>query len=844
MLIFVDKYIWDSEKMLSFQNSFRSEDVLKKINDAISAVDNDVNDAMRLFMECLKDAAECMKKRVCVNGRRKGFDWFDEECKAQRRLVRKLLKKFRRSLEAHDRVSFCQVRRQYKNLIFRKKRQYNQTMIDTLVSSVNCQKEFWDNVHKIIPKRKTVKNQISADDWYKHFKNLLEEDVLDDVSNDDEYELYNELSFNRPISIEEVLLALRKLKLKKAEGPDGIGGEILKYAADFIAPFLVKIFNTLFDKGVYPESWCESIILPLYKKGDINDPGNYRGISLSNTCSKVFGFIINRRLQTWVEENNITGECQAGFKRGYSTVDHIFTLLACVQKQFVKNRKLYVAFIDFQKCFDSINRNLLWHVLLKNGIKGKLLGCVKSMYVSVKARVRCGAKLSQSIMCSRGVKQGDVCSPILCSLFINELAVDVIRNGRHGVQFSIDPFVLFILLLADDIVLLSETIVGLQSQLNSLHRSACALDLKVNLEKSNIVVFRKGGYLAAREIWYFDGVVMPVVNAYKYLGIYFSTKLSFTAACRELSSKAKKALLCIIQKLRFFNNHSLDVLLKLFDCQVQPILQYGSEIWGFDSAAQLCEKVHLFALKKFLNVNPRTPNDLVYKELNRYPIHLNSIVNCLRFWFKLIAMTEDRIPKKAYLMLKDLDVKGKKTWVTNIRTCLYQNGFGFIWESQSVGNVKLFLRIFKQRLIDCRWQNVNVHFNESERFSVYKLICSPCNSIPKYICIDVDRQLKYVFTKLRFGVSDLRVHFYRYRHCRPQDLICPLCMNGVEDEVHFLLSCPFYEELRSELIPRKYYSSPCLFRMQLLLASTSITVVKNLCIYTYKSFKMREIALL
>ena len=161
-LIFVDKYIWDSEKMLSFQNSFRSEDVLKKINDAISAVDNDVNDAMRLFMECLKDAAECMKKRVCVNGRRKGFDWFDEECKAQRRLVRKLLKKFRRSLEAHDRVSFCQVRRQYKNLIFRKKRQYNQTMIDTLVSSVNCQKEFWDNVHKIIPKRKTVKNQISA----------------------------------------------------------------------------------------------------------------------------------------------------------------------------------------------------------------------------------------------------------------------------------------------------------------------------------------------------------------------------------------------------------------------------------------------------------------------------------------------------------------------------------------------------------------------------------------------------------------------------------------------------------------------------------------------------------
>ena len=58
-------------------------------------------------------------------------------------------------------------------------------------------------------------------------------------------------------------------------------------------------------------------------------------------------------------KKNITGEYQAGFKRGYSTIDHKFTLLACVQKQFAANRKLYVAFIDFEKAFDSINRNLL-----------------------------------------------------------------------------------------------------------------------------------------------------------------------------------------------------------------------------------------------------------------------------------------------------------------------------------------------------------------------------------------------------------------------------------------------------------------------------------------------------
>jgi hypothetical protein len=118
----------------------------------------------------------------------------------------------------------------------------------------------------------------------------------------------------------------------------------------------------------------------------------------------------------------------------------MFTLMACVQKQLSLHRKLYVAFIDFEKCFDSINRNLLWSVLVKNGITGKFLRCLKSMYLSVKARVRAGAKLTDLINCSLGVKQGDSCSPVLFSIFINELAVEVIRNGKHGVNFLVDLF--------------------------------------------------------------------------------------------------------------------------------------------------------------------------------------------------------------------------------------------------------------------------------------------------------------------------------------------------------------------------------------------------------------------
>ena len=117
-----------------------------------------------------------------------------------------------------------------------------------------------------------------------------------------------------------------------------------------------------------------------------------------------------------------------------------------MQKQFANNRKLYVAVIDFEKVFDLISRKLLLPFLIKKEIKGKFYRCVKGMYDDVKAKVRCGAKFSDFISSARGVEQGDTCSPVLFSLFINELALERINNGRHGAILNpkfIELFIVF-----------------------------------------------------------------------------------------------------------------------------------------------------------------------------------------------------------------------------------------------------------------------------------------------------------------------------------------------------------------------------------------------------------------
>ena len=831
------KFHWKEACALHFISKMNSNDVEEKISEAEKLINVDVNKAMDIFNETVREQADGMRKRIGMN-RTREQEWFDLECKLEKSKVRKLLRLFKKTSNDDDRSVYCIARREYKNLIKRKKKEYNELLVNKLIKSVKNQKEFWDTVRKVSKKKTQPSNDISVDEWHRHFQSLLDvkvEPSPDNAEEDDD----GPRSLNRHISREEVLLAIRKMKNGKSAGPDGLIAEFFKNSGNSTVSFLVTLFNHLFDFGVYPANWTESIILPLFKKGDINNVNNYRGISLCDISSKLYSSIINNRLQEWITTNNSTGEHQAGFKRGYSTTDHVFTLMAAVQKQFVMNRKLYVAFVDFEKAFDSISRKLLWPILFKNGIKGKFYHCVKSMYDEVKARIRAGAVLSDYINCTRGVKQGDVCSPLLFSLFINELAFEIISKGLHGVTFEL--LELFILLFADDIVLLSTTVVGLQRQLNNLHTAATKLELKVNMDKTSIIVFRKGGYLSKYEKWSYGNENVSVANVYKYLGVYFSTKLSFSYTCDDLSCRAKKAVIGIFQVLYKLNISSFSIFTKLFDTQVQPILQYGAEIWALDKGTEI-EKTHLLALKRFLNVNICTPNDLIYGELGRYPLYINSYVKCIKYWLQLNRMDDHRIPRKAYKTLYNLDSNGQKTWATNVRQFLDTYGFSFVWNNQGVENIVVFLRCLKQRIIDCRWQDWHDHVHSSDRFSMYSLFkVSP--EIEQYVGMEINRYVKKALTRFRFGISDIACHCFRYSQRSDTEILCRLCHTANEDDLHFLLCCPALIDLRTKLIQPKFYRDPSIFRLSVLMSTRNEITLRNLATYIYLSLKRLRTAI-
>ena len=138
------------------------------------------------------------------------------------------------------------------------------------------------------------------------------------------------------------------------------------------------------------------LLYPFFKKGDDDNPDNYRGISLLSIVSKVFTAILNKRLYTWAEKENKSSKEQAGFRKGYSTIDHIFTLVSMVKRKLNCRRggKVYVPFVDYKKAFDTVDRDKLWETLEKLKTSSKMIDMIKAIYTSVQSCVRWGANFS------------------------------------------------------------------------------------------------------------------------------------------------------------------------------------------------------------------------------------------------------------------------------------------------------------------------------------------------------------------------------------------------------------------------------------------------------------------
>ena len=192
------------------------------------------------------------------------------------------------------------------------------------------------------------------------------------------------------------------------------------------------------------------------------------------------------------------------------------------------------------------------------------------------------------------------------------------------------------------------------------------------------------------------------------------------------------------------------------------------------------------------------------------------------------------------MMLEDLErLPEKLSWAKSVKVLLESLGFGHVWLTQGVGDVTMFLNVFKQRLTDNFIQGWNAEISNSSRGNTYSLIAD--FNFKCYLDFITIRKFRYAFTRLRVASHRLEIEAGRWHQPNRipvEERKCVNC-NSLEDEFHFLLECSLYQDLRQIYIKRYFWTRPNVPKFVELLQSDNKNIIKNLSVYIYKSFERR-----
>ena len=355
------------------------------------------------------------------------------------------------------------------------------------------------------------------------------------------------------------------------------------------------------------------------------------------------------------------------------------------------------------------------------------------------------------------------------------------------------------------------------------------------------MIFRKGGRLPHNLQFYYGDTVLEITNRYTYLGIVFTTGGSFSEAQSTLSGQAQKAIFVLNKYINKFVSVSLSHVLDLFDKLISPILCYASEVWGFAKANNI-ERTHLQFCKRLLSVKQCTQNDFVYGELGRCSLQNRRYFSIIKYWLKIIHCQNTKYVKIVYDMLvNDFNTRPNKvSWVKSLPDLMGELGFLEAWIQQNVGDERIFLSLVKQRLKDTFIQNWNARLNDSSRARFYRNL----NNFEYKTYLDnvTTEKICYAFTRLRLSSHRLEVETGRWHKPNAiplENRVCSTCRE-LEDEYHFMLECSRYHDLRVSLIPNYYRTRPNMFKLIELFSTNSKQKQRNISLYIFKAFKVRE----
>ena len=505
------------------------------------------------------------------------------------------------------------------------------------------------------------------------------------------------VSINAPFTVGEIGQALASLKHGKSAGIDGITAECLRVRCapaaagsqaagsqaagavqqpalpkEFIcAPLLAELVNRLFVHAApLPPSMIAHTLTPVFKKGNTNDLDNYRGIAVGSVMGKVYELVLNARLSRRAEELGLRELSQFGFRPQLGTLDGQFALRHSIDEARAQKRCLYCVFVDFSKAFDLVDRRVLLEVWRRKGVSGPFLAALSSMYECVRMQVKMQQRLGEAFDTQWGTKQGSVLSPLLFGGLIEQLC-ELIRQRVPGAGPLLGDVHVPDRLYADDVVLAVRVAAQMQQLLDVLSTFCDLFGMTVNLAKTRAVVFAPAGMQRSKALrgctWHYREQPIRVDTEYTYLGLLFDEKRGCGAAVGVRAKAGRFAMQSLMGRVRALRLDQSDIVCRLFDQLVEPVLSFGCQIWApavieralapraqrgrpgselqrpphtldnvLDRVLVEAEAVHLDFLRQVGGLPPCSQKWVTLAEFGRKPL-LHKWLKCIaRWWARLV----------------------------------------------------------------------------------------------------------------------------------------------------------------------------------------------------------------
>ena len=736
-------------------------------------------------------------------------------------------KNYNRSIKNHLRSDFLHKQKQFDKLLRQTERKYNkQKAFEIEQINTTNPAEFWRQIKDLGPKKSSkipmevydstssnklydteeVLNKWRTDfetlynipeDEHANFDGDFYDNILSNVSDIKEWELINQnandVDYNQPFVSAELDKVCERIKTGKAVGPDFIPNEVLKQ--DGLRTLLLNFINMCFMNNVLPSTWRKAIISPIPKSStkDPCVPLNYRGISLLSCIYKLYSSLINMRLTEHCEKNGYMVDEQNGFRSKRSCQDHIYVLATVIRNRKSCGESTFCAFIDFKKAFDWVHRDLLLYKLaISFDIHGRLFNTLSNIYSSSNSQLRVNNYLTDSFNVSSGVRQGDSMSPILFSMFLNDLATGI-NDLNCGIK--IDNSELSILLYADDIVLIAPSEENLQKMLNFVAEWCRKWRMAVNTDKTKVVHFRSNSVNRTVYDFYLGSITLETVSHYKYLGVLFDENLSFELNASLLADAAGRALGAIRSKLKYLKECGFKSFSTLFNSGVLSISDYCAGVWGTKNYNKV-EQVSYRGARYFLGVHRFTSTDALLGEMGWSSARTRHKILILRLWNRLCEMSPDRLTSKIF-QWDLLHSSRRGTWSFNAKHVLYEIDCHDSYHSVTPCDMN-YANEALHATDEIDWDTGRYRSDKLRYYNLYKSDKEPA----EYLNFNIKKYHRSLFAQFRCGILPIQIEVGRFRGQNLCDRICPICNIAVEDEIHFLCQCPCYSDLRSTLFTK------------------------------------------